>query len=98
MYGICQGNGAGPAKWGVLSTPLLNLLRSKGFGLTLISPISQKCTKFVGYSFVDDIDIIQTGTSIDTYIKVLQGMQHSVDTWESGLKATCGPLLPEKTI
>jgi len=29
IHGIGQGNGAGPAIWTVVSTPLLNLLREK---------------------------------------------------------------------
>jgi len=32
IHGIGQGNGAGPAIWAVVSTPLLNVLRQKGFG------------------------------------------------------------------
>ena len=39
IHGIGQGNGAGPAIWAVVSTPLLNLLRSKGCGFKYISPI-----------------------------------------------------------
>jgi len=31
LHGIGQGNGAGPAIWAVVSTPLLNVLREKGF-------------------------------------------------------------------
>jgi hypothetical protein len=67
MHGICQGNGAGPAIWAVVSTPLLNLLHSKGFGLSFISPISRNHTSFVGYSFVDDTDLIQTGHASAAY-------------------------------
>ena len=58
MHGVGQGNGAGPAIWAVVSTPILNMLRSKGFGCEFISPFSQQLTKFVGYSFVDDTDLI----------------------------------------
>ncbi len=50
----------------------------------------------MGYSFVDDTDLIQTETYTDTYIDVLQGMQYLVDTWESGLKAMCDALVTEK--
>jgi hypothetical protein len=31
IHGIGQGNGAGPAIWAVVSTPLLNVHREKGF-------------------------------------------------------------------
>lgn len=60
MHGVGQGNGVGPAIWAVLSTPILNFVQSKGFGCKLISPISQRYTKFVGYAFVNDMDLIQT--------------------------------------
>jgi hypothetical protein len=60
MHGVGQGNGAGPALWAAVSTPILNYIRSKGFGCELISPISSLQTKYVGYAFVDDTDLIQT--------------------------------------
>jgi hypothetical protein len=40
IQGIRQGNGAGPAIWAVVSTPLLNIHREKGFGMDFITPIS----------------------------------------------------------
>jgi hypothetical protein len=60
MHGIGQGNGAGPAIWAVVSTPLLNMLRASGVGSHFISPISGKDIHFIGYAFVDDTDLIQT--------------------------------------
>jgi len=48
MHGIGQGNGAGPAIWAVLSTPLLNMLRSEGVGCEFVSPLSKTKTSFVG--------------------------------------------------
>ena len=37
LHGIGQGNGAGPAIWMVLSSPLLEIQRKKGFGLYLFT-------------------------------------------------------------
>ena len=54
IHGIGQGNGAGPAIWAVVSTPLLNVLRSKGFGCEVCCPLSSEFFRFVGYAFVDD--------------------------------------------
>ena len=54
MHGIGQENGADPAIWAVLSSPLLNLLQSKGFGCVFLSPFSKEPLAFVGYAFVDD--------------------------------------------
>jgi len=60
IHGIGQGNGAGPAIWAILNTPLLNVLRSKGFGCEVLCPLSGAFFRFVGYAFVDDTDIIQS--------------------------------------
>jgi hypothetical protein len=43
MHGVGQGNGAGPANWAIVSTSLLNMLRSKGLGCHFISPILKTC-------------------------------------------------------
>jgi hypothetical protein len=64
MHGIGQGNGVGPAIWAVLSSPLLNLLRSKGFGCEFISPFSKEPLHFMGYAFVDDTDVIVSQPSM----------------------------------
>jgi len=60
IHGIGQGNGAGPAIWAVVSTPLLNVLREKGFGWEVICPLSSSYFRFVGYAIVDDMDVIQS--------------------------------------
>jgi hypothetical protein len=97
MHGIGQGNGAGPAIWAVLSSPLLNTLRSKGFGSEFCSPISSTLIQFVGYAFVDDSDVVESKPHQSHYRMVTQNLQQAVDTWEGGLKATCGAIVPEKT-
>jgi hypothetical protein len=97
MHGIGQGNGAGPAIWAAVSTPILNMLQSQGLGCQIISPFSNQITKFVCYSFVDDMDLIISKPSLQCAQQVLSELQRSVDTWEGGLKATCGALVPEKT-
>ena len=48
MHGIGQGNGAGPAIWAVLSTPILNMLRKQGFGCEFVAPISNMMYIIVG--------------------------------------------------
>jgi hypothetical protein len=39
---------------------LLDTLRTKGHGFYIISPISNQEVSFVGYTFVDDNDIVQS--------------------------------------
>jgi hypothetical protein len=59
IHGIGQGNGGGPPIWAVISSTLLDTLRSKGLGLQMLSPISQQKLSFLGYSFVDDSDMFK---------------------------------------
>jgi hypothetical protein len=51
--------------------------------------------QFVGYSFVDDADLIQTARKGESSKEVVAALQHSVDTWEGGLQATGGEIVPE---
>jgi hypothetical protein len=59
--GVGQGNGAGPAIWAVVSNPVLKMAKDQGFGFMYKTSIEGKQLHFLGYSFVDDTDIIQSG-------------------------------------
>jgi hypothetical protein len=95
LHGIGHGNGGGPPIWAVISSTLLDILCSKGLGLKMISPITLMLLEFVGYSFVDDTDIVQSDGS--TAASTIQKLQDAVDTWEGCLKITGGALGPEKS-
>ena len=45
--GVLQGNGARPTTWVIISTPLLNMLRTAGHGGHFITPISKEQKKIV---------------------------------------------------
>jgi hypothetical protein len=60
-YGVGQGNGAGPAIWAVVSTPVLKIMKDEGFGLMYKTSIEGKHLNSVGYIFVDNTGIIQSG-------------------------------------
>lgn len=97
-HGIGQGNGAGPAIWAVVSTPLLNMLHTADVGCFFQSPITGKPIRFVNYSFVDDTDLIQTPRNQqEEYPDIIKGLQHSLKTWEGGLRVTGGAIVPEKS-
>jgi hypothetical protein len=99
IHGIGQGNGADPAIWAVVSTPLLNVLRESGFGCEILCPISSKFFKFMGFAFVNDTDVIQSVLSeTPAQAQAQAQLQEAIDTWEFSLKATCGALVPEKTV
>jgi hypothetical protein len=79
----------------VISSTLLDVLLSKDFGLNMLSPISNIKLSFVGYSFVDNTDLLQSNgdNSTNTVIR----LQEAIDTWEGVLKATGGALGPDKS-
>jgi len=98
VSGIGQGNGARPQMWAVVSTPILNLMCHEGFGAAFKASISNNTISFVGYSFINDTDLIQTGPMIEsTCDDIIPLMQATLDTWSKGLKVTGGTLVLEKS-
>jgi hypothetical protein len=59
--GIGQGNGTRLAIWEVVSTPVQKIMKDEGFGFVHKTILNDKDLHFVGYSFVDDTDLIQSG-------------------------------------
>jgi hypothetical protein len=59
--GVGQGNRAGPAIWAVVITPVLKMMKDEGFGFMYKTSMQGKRLHFMGYRFVDDINIIQSG-------------------------------------
>jgi hypothetical protein len=86
--GVGQGNGTGPAIWAVVSTPVLKMMKDEGFRFMYKKRIEGKQLHFVGYSFVDDTAIIQSGQPGEPFQVLVTRMQASMDTWEGGLRAT----------
>jgi hypothetical protein len=52
MHGICQGNGAGPPIWAVVSTPILDMLRTVGLGSFILTAITKQLIHFSGSLFL----------------------------------------------
>jgi hypothetical protein len=91
-FGVGQGNGAGPAIWAVASTPVLKMMKDEGFGFMYKTSIEAKELHFLGYSFVDDTDIIQSGQPGERFQVLATRTQAAMDTWEGGLQTTGGAL------
>jgi hypothetical protein len=97
MQGVYQGNGAGPVIWAVVSSPVLQLLKKEGYGAFFKAAISGNAIRLVGYAFVDDTDLIQTGrSSTDSSEYVFTQAQKALDRWEALIKATGGALTVSK--
>jgi hypothetical protein len=98
LQGFGQGNGCGPSGWAVISTPLINLVSTAGFGFFLLTALTVLVVQFVCFAFVDDADVVHTANDVNTSgDSVRQEMQQAIDHWEGGLKATGGALVPEKS-
>ena len=60
LQGVLQGNatGSGRTIWSVLSSVIFEILHDKGFGVEFCSTISKQLFLLVGFSYVDDCDLI----------------------------------------
>jgi hypothetical protein len=86
MHSICQGNGAGLPIWAVVSTPILDMLRTHNLGSFICTAISKWSIRCCSFSFVDDTDTIQTARSDkETWQDIVREVQKSLDYWEGGL-------------
>jgi hypothetical protein len=66
--------------WVVVSTPVLKMSKDEGFGFMYNTSIEGKQLHFVGYSFVDDTDIIQSGKPGEPFQVLATRMQSDMDT------------------
>jgi hypothetical protein len=95
--GLCQGNGAAPAGWAVVSIVILNAHKKAGHGATFLCPMSLIRNNLAAVLFVDDTDVIHLDmTRVEDEYEVLNGLQRSVTSWGNLLIATGGSLKPSK--
>jgi hypothetical protein len=92
--GVLQGNACGPAIWSVLSSIIFDILRKRGFSVHFCSAISKELFLIVGYSYVDDCDLFQSGE--DTQ-EVLESMQRLINSWGSLVEVTGGTIRTDKS-
>ena len=97
LQGICQGNGAGPAIWLIVSAPVIEMLKKEGYGLHLESAISKEYFHFLCYTFVDDTDLVDSRGMWASDEEITESMQEALDHWEGGIRATGGALVPSKS-
>lgn len=98
IQGIGQGNGCGPTTWAILSSVLLNIMRTLDIGWKLSSPISVEDTLVHSFAFVDDTDTIEGARSeLDSFQSVTARLQKAVDVWSGSIRATGGDISAEKS-
>jgi hypothetical protein len=96
LQGVLQGNGAGPAIWLLISSPMINMLRTQGFGFTSSNLLSDESYTFACYTYVDDTDLIHHNKDINPN-SIIPDIQRMLDHWAGGLRATGGALVPSKS-
>ena len=95
--GLCQGNGAAPAGWAVVSITILNAHKRKGHGAKFLCPISLVRSNLAAVLYVDDTDVIHFDmTKDEDKLETLAHLQDSVLNWGRLLIATGGSLKPSK--
>ena len=100
IHGTGQGNGASPAIWAVVSTPILNMLRVEGYGAFFECPITKEKAEVVGFAFVDDTDLVTVPRQQHHkthFQQILDEMQATVEEWEGGIMASGGAIVPNKS-
>jgi hypothetical protein len=95
--GLCQGNGAAPAGWAVISITILGAHKKKGHSATFVCPLTSKITKLAAILYVDDCDLLHINMlEEDSAFVTFEKMQESVMNWGRLLIASGGSYKPPK--
>jgi hypothetical protein len=94
---LCQGNGATPAGWAVVSICIITAHKKKGHGAHFLGPITKLRSHIAGVIYVDDTDLIhfhmdESEDALDTFY----GIQEAIINWGKLLLASGGALKPAK--
>ena len=92
--GVLQGNTCGPDKLITLSSVVFDILHKRGFGVDVTSSISKDFFKIVGFAYVDNYDLIQSGSDPLT---ILASIKDLINSWSSLMEVTGGALSAEKS-
>ena len=97
FQGLCQGNGAAPAGWAVISITVLQAHKQKGHGAKFVCPISDLSGHLAAILYVDDTDILHIDLEQNqNEEEAHEALQASVTNWGKLLIATGGAFKPPK--
>jgi hypothetical protein len=95
--GMCQGNGASPAGWAVISICILGAHGRKGHGAKFICPVTKLEKHLSTILYVDNTDILHIDLTKNKRVdEVHMCIQESVNSWVNLLITTGGALQPAK--
>ena len=67
---MCQGNGTAPAAWLTLSSVLIMVYKSLGFGAKMESPITRVMLKIMWVLYVNDTDLFILNDFVSSKLNV----------------------------
>ncbi len=73
--GTCQGNGASPTYWLIITMIMVLLMHKKGHALELKFPLTKEELHCMGFIFVDDTDLIVIAKENETVQDVMRRQQ-----------------------
>ena len=95
---ILQGNGAAGMAWTAVSLVMFAAMKSVGYRYQTRTAITGEILCLLGFAFVDDADIIHSGSSNTTPGRqVLLDIQTVLDLWDGLLQAPGGALRKNKS-
>ena len=92
--GVLQGNASGPQIWSILSSVIFDILHSRGYSVTFCNCLSKSMFSLLGFSYVDDCDLLQAQSNPrDT----LSSMQEVINSWSDLMAVTGGQIEASKS-
>ena len=93
FQGICQGNGAAPAGWAVISITIMDAHKKKGHGCPFLCPITRMEGHLAEILLLDDTDFIHIDMDQDQLVHESHtAIQDSIVNWGKLLISTGGSL------
>ena len=92
--GILQGNASGPQVWSILSSVIFKILHKRGHSTTFCTSLSRMLFEMLGFSYVDDCDLIQAKSTIT---ETVDSMQALIDDWTKYMLVTGGKVEATKS-
>jgi hypothetical protein len=97
MQGLCQGNGATPTGWVVVSINILHAHKRKGHRMKTLCPVLKLNSHVAAVLYVDDTDVIHLDLGKEETVEEAHALlQESVFSLVNLLIATGGSLKPSK--
>ena len=92
--GVLQGNACGPQIWSILSSTIFEILKKRGFSVRFCNSLSQSLFTLIGFSYVDDCDLLQAQ---ETPELTLESMQEVINSWSDLMEVTGGEVAASKS-